>query len=46
MNTAEQFHVDQVSPFYRRVTFDNGLQQPDGIETNLGIAIGKLRQNA
>ena len=24
----------------------NGLQQPDGIETNLGVAIGKLRQNA
>jgi enoyl-CoA hydratase/carnithine racemase len=24
----------------------NGLQQPDGIETNLGIAIGKLRQDA
>jgi hypothetical protein len=60
MNTAEQFHVDQVSPSYWRVTFDNGpvnlldpdtagrpenrpfvqlllangLQQPDGIETN------------
>ena len=23
----------------------NGLQQPDGIETNLGTAIGNLRQN-
>jgi enoyl-CoA hydratase/carnithine racemase len=24
----------------------NGLQQPDGIETNLGTAIGRLRQDA
>src|SRR6185437_2183696 len=24
----------------------NGLQQPDGIETNLGVAIGELRQDA
>jgi hypothetical protein len=24
---------------------ENGLQRPDGIETNLGTAIGKLRQN-
>ena len=23
----------------------NGLQQPDGVETDLGTAIGKLRQN-
>ena len=24
MSTAEQFHVDEVSPSYWRVTFDNG----------------------
>ena len=30
-------------PFVQRM-FENGLQQPDGIETDLGTAIGKLRQ--
>jgi len=25
--------------------FENGLQQPDGIETDLGAAIGRLRQH-
>jgi hypothetical protein len=27
------------------VLLGNGLQQPDGVETDLGTAIGKLRQN-
>jgi enoyl-CoA hydratase/carnithine racemase len=31
-------------PFVQ-LLFKNGLQQPDGIETNLGTAIGKLREN-
>jgi len=31
-------------PFYQ-LLFENGFQQPDGIETDLGTAIGKLRQN-
>ncbi|GAA4303585.1 hypothetical protein GCM10023178_10420 [Actinomadura luteofluorescens] len=31
-------------PFVQ-LLFDNGLQQPDGIETDLGKAIGTLRQN-
>jgi enoyl-CoA hydratase/carnithine racemase len=31
-------------PFVR-LLLDNRLQQPDGIETELGTAIGKLRQN-
>jgi hypothetical protein len=31
-------------PFVQ-LLFENGLQQPDGIETDLGTAIGKLRQN-
>ena len=33
MSTAEQFHVDEVSPSYWRVTFDNGpvnLLDPGG----------------
>jgi enoyl-CoA hydratase/carnithine racemase len=30
-------------PFAQRL-FENGLQQPDGIETDLGTAIGNLRQ--
>jgi enoyl-CoA hydratase/carnithine racemase len=30
-------------PFVQRLV-ENGLQQPDGIETDLGTAIGKLRQ--
>ena len=35
MNTAEQFHVDQVSPSYWRATFDNGpvnLLDPDTVD--------------
>ncbi|MEV4008357.1 enoyl-CoA hydratase/isomerase family protein [Actinomadura sp. NPDC049753] len=31
-------------PFVQ-LLFENGLQQPDGIETDLGTAIGTLRQN-
>jgi len=31
-------------PFYQ-LLFENGFQQPDGIETDLGTAIGRLRQN-
>jgi enoyl-CoA hydratase/carnithine racemase/pimeloyl-ACP methyl ester carboxylesterase len=30
---------------FARLLLNNGLQQPDGIETNLGTVIGKLRQN-
>ena len=30
---------------FTQLLLKNGLQQPDGIETNLGTAIGKLRQN-
>ena len=30
-------------PFVRRL-LENGLQQPDGIEKDLGAAIGRLRQ--
>ncbi|MFD3486142.1 enoyl-CoA hydratase/isomerase family protein [Streptomyces sp. NPDC058665] len=30
-------------PFVQRL-LDNGLQQPDGVETDLGTAIGRLRQ--
>jgi enoyl-CoA hydratase/carnithine racemase len=29
---------------FRQVLFENGLQQPDGIEADLGTAIGRLRQ--
>jgi hypothetical protein len=29
-----------------QLLFKNGMQQPDGIETDLGTAIGKLRQTA
>jgi enoyl-CoA hydratase/carnithine racemase len=35
LNTAEQFHVDDVSPAYWRVTFDNGpvnLLAPDTLD--------------
>ena len=31
---------------FARLLFENGLQQADGIETDLGSAIGKLRQNS
>jgi len=30
----------------RQLLLKNGLQQPDGIETDLGTTIGKLRQIA
>ena len=28
-----------------RLLLDKGLQQPDGVETDLGAAIGQLRKN-
>ena len=31
---------------FRQLLLENGLQQPDGIEADLGAAIGRLRQNA
>jgi enoyl-CoA hydratase/carnithine racemase len=34
----------QNQPFVQ-LLIQNGLQQPDGIETDLGTAIGRLRQN-
>ena len=30
---------------FRQLLLENGLQQPDGIEADLGAAIGRLRQN-
>jgi hypothetical protein len=30
---------------FTQLLFENGLQQPDGIETELGGAIGELRRN-
>ena len=30
---------------FRQLLFENGFQRPDGIESDLGTAIGKLRQN-
>src|SRR4249919_3165589 len=47
MNTAEQFHVDQVSPSYWRVTFDNGpvnLLDPDTVE-QLGALIVRIEDD-
>jgi hypothetical protein len=35
----------QHRPFVQ-LLLDNGLQQPDGIEANLGTAIGELRQTS
>jgi hypothetical protein len=29
---------------FRKLLFEKGFQQPDGIETDLGTAIGRLRQ--
>ena len=46
MSNAEQFHVDEVSPTYWRVTFGNGPVNLLDPETDLGAAIGKLRQIA
>jgi enoyl-CoA hydratase/carnithine racemase len=31
---------------FRQLLFEKGFQQPDGIETDLGAAIGKLRQTS
>jgi len=47
MNTAEQFHVDRVSPSYWRVTFDNGpvnLLDPDTVD-QLGALIGRIEDD-
>ena len=47
MNTAEQFHVHQVSPSYWRVTFDNGpvnLLDPDTID-QLGALIERIEND-
>jgi len=47
MNTAEQFHVDQVSPSYWRVTFDNGpvnLLDPDTVD-QLSALIGRIEDD-
>jgi enoyl-CoA hydratase/carnithine racemase len=47
MNTAEQFHVDQVSPSYWRATFDNGpvnLLDPDTVD-QLGALIGRIEDD-
>jgi len=44
MSAAEQFHVDEVSPSYWRVTFDNGpvnLLDPDTID-QLAAPIGRI----
>jgi hypothetical protein len=41
MSAAEQFHVDEVSPSYWRVTFDNGpvnLLDP----YTLGVLVGRV----
>ncbi|MEU6657544.1 enoyl-CoA hydratase/isomerase family protein [Streptomyces sp. NPDC046821] len=47
MSTAEQFHVDRVSPTYWRVTFDNGpvnLLDPDTVD-QLGALIDRVEQD-
>src|ERR1700750_1058858 len=47
MSTAEQFHVDEVSPSYWRVTFDNGpvnLLDPDTID-QLGALIAQVESD-
>jgi enoyl-CoA hydratase/carnithine racemase len=44
MSAAEQFHVDEISPSYWRVTFDNGevnLLDPDTVD-QLGALIGRI----
>jgi enoyl-CoA hydratase/carnithine racemase len=48
MCAAEQFHVDEVSPSYWRVTFDNGevnLLDPDTVE-QLGALVGRMESDA
>jgi len=47
MSIAEQFHVNEVSPSYWRVTFDNGpvnLLDPDTVE-QLGALIGRIEND-
>lgn len=47
MSAAGQFHVDEVSPSYWRVTFDNGsvnLLDPDTID-QLGALIGRIEND-
>ena len=47
MSTAEQFHVDEVSPSYWRVTFGNGpvnLLDPDTID-QLGALIARVESD-
>jgi enoyl-CoA hydratase/carnithine racemase len=47
MSTDQQFHVDEVSPSYWRVTFDNGpvnLLDPDSIE-QLGALIERIEEH-
>src|SRR6476646_1691041 len=47
MSTAEQLHVDEVSPSYWRVTFDNGpvnLLDPDTID-QLGALIAQVESD-
>ena len=47
MTAAEQFHVDDISPSYWRVTFDNGpvnLLDPDTID-QLGVLVGRIEND-
>src|SRR6476659_5784321 len=47
MSAAEQFHVDEVSPSYWRVTFDNGPVNrlaPDTI-AQLGVLVGRIEND-
>jgi enoyl-CoA hydratase/carnithine racemase len=47
MSAAEQFHVDEVSPSYWRVTFDNGpvnVLDPDTID-QLAVLIGRIEND-
>ena len=47
MSAAEQFHVNEVSPSYWRVTFDNGpvnLLDPDTID-QLAALIGRIEND-
>ena len=49
MSTAEQFHVDEVSPTYWRVTFDNGpvnLLDPDTISRTASSSPTASRQTS
>ncbi|TDU87547.1 enoyl-CoA hydratase/carnithine racemase [Kribbella voronezhensis] len=47
MGATEQFHINEVSPAYWRVTFDNGpvnLLDPDTVE-QLGALIGRMEND-